>query len=109
MEKCPAGTRFNLRSGSFRGLFDHSAYQAAQHLMDSGTAFTAVVVGTDNMAFGAIRAFHERGLRVPADISLVSFDNTEIADYLEPPLTTVDFKFVKQEEIAVQFLFGTDC
>jgi LacI family transcriptional regulator len=96
----------SLRPGpaAFGDYSTHSAYKAAQHIIDSGAAFTAVVVGTDNMALGAIRAFHERGLRVPADVSVVSFDNTEIADYLEPPLTTVDFKFVKQEEIAVQFL-----
>ncbi len=81
-----------------------SGYRAAQGLLDSGEVFTAVVVGTDNMALGAVRAFRERGLSVPADVSIVSFDNTEFAAYLEPPLTTVDFSFGQQDEVAVGYL-----
>lgn len=81
-----------------------SGYSAALRLLESGEAFTAVVVGTDNMALGAIRAFRERGLNVPTDVSIVSFDNTEFAAYLEPPLTTVDFPFSRQDEVAVSYL-----
>lgn len=81
-----------------------SGYEAAQRLVDSGNPFTAVMIGTDNMALGALRAFRERGLRVPDDISVISFDNTEFAAFIEPPLTTVDFKFFRQDEVAVKYL-----
>jgi DNA-binding LacI/PurR family transcriptional regulator len=81
-----------------------SGYTAAQQLLASGRPFTAAVIGTDNMAVGAMRALREQGLSVPADVSLVSFDNTELAAYLEPPLTTVSFPFGQQDDVAVSYL-----
>lgn len=96
----------NLTPGpAFTGDYSvHSGYKAAHRIVDSGSPFTAVLVGTDNMALGALRAFRERGLRIPEDVSIVGFDNTEFAAYLEPPLTTIDFKFAKQDEMAIQYL-----
>ncbi len=81
-----------------------SAYEAMHTILDSGEPFTALLVGTDHMAVGAMRALRSRGLNIPHDVSIVSFDNAEIAIYLEPPLTTVDFKFSKQDELAVKYL-----
>lgn len=81
-----------------------SGYDAAKELLAAGETFTAVVIGTDNMALGAMHAFREAGLRVPDDLSVVSYDNTEFAAYLEPPLTTVDFSFGQQDEVAVNYL-----
>jgi DNA-binding LacI/PurR family transcriptional regulator len=40
-------------------------------------------------ALGVLRALHAHGLRVPADISVVGFDDLFIASYTDPPLTTV--------------------
>ena len=84
----------------------HSAYQAAKCVIETGEPFTAIVVGTDNMAIGVMAALREHRLRVPDDVSMVSYDNTEIAAYMNPPLTSIEFKFVKQEEIAIQYLLG---
>jgi len=81
-----------------------SGYEAAHHIVDTGEPFTAVLVGTDNMALGALHALRERGLRIPDDVSVVGFDNTEFSIYLEPPLTTVDFKFAKQDEMVIKYL-----
>jgi len=50
---------------------------------------TAVLCANDEMAFGAIRAAREAGLRVPQDLSVVGFDDLSIAEYFTPPLTTV--------------------
>ena len=50
---------------------------------------TAIFAGSDVMAAGALRAIHEVGLRVPDDMSLVSFDDLPLASILTPPLTTV--------------------
>ena len=41
------------------------------------------------MAIGFLRAVHAAGLRVPRDVSVAGFDGIELADYCEPPLTTV--------------------
>jgi LacI family repressor for deo operon, udp, cdd, tsx, nupC, and nupG len=49
---------------------------------------TAVLCGNDEMAFGAIRLLHKRGLEVPADMSIVGFDDQNMAAFYTPPLTT---------------------
>ena len=82
----------------------NSGYNAAQIILQDGRPFTGLVVGTDSMAIGAIRALREHGLIVPDDVSIVSFDNTEFAGFVEPALTSVDFKFVKQDEMVVTYL-----
>jgi DNA-binding LacI/PurR family transcriptional regulator len=41
------------------------------------------------MALGVVRAYHERGRRVPEDVSVVGFDDLPESAYLTPPLTTV--------------------
>jgi len=67
-----------------------SGYAAVERLLDGGTpSFTALLVGNDRMALGAIRALREHGLRVPEDISIVSFDDAQESAYYEPPLTSV--------------------
>jgi DNA-binding LacI/PurR family transcriptional regulator len=50
---------------------------------------TAVFCYNDLTAMGAAQAIREAGLRVPDDISLVGFDDIELATYFHPPLTTV--------------------
>ncbi|HET7100555.1 MAG TPA: substrate-binding domain-containing protein, partial [Terriglobia bacterium] len=57
---------------------------------------TAVVAVNDEVAFGLWRAFRRRGLRVPDDISLLGFDDREVATLMDPQLTTVH---VRKEEI----------
>jgi LacI family transcriptional regulator len=48
-----------------------------------------VFAGSDMMALGAIRAAAEAGLSVPTDISVIGFDDIQLADHMNPPLTTV--------------------
>jgi LacI family transcriptional regulator len=50
---------------------------------------TAVLAANDQVAIAAIRALHEMGLRVPEDVSVVGFDDTPLASYIVPSLTTV--------------------
>ena len=50
---------------------------------------SALFVASDVVAFGAIAAIREAGLRVPDDISVVGFDDIPLAAYFDPPLTTV--------------------
>ncbi|MGB6451841.1 MAG: LacI family DNA-binding transcriptional regulator [Steroidobacteraceae bacterium] len=51
---------------------------------------TAVLCGNDEMAFGAIRMLHKLGLTVPKDVSIVGFDDQNMAAFYNPPLTTVN-------------------
>ena len=64
-------------------------YQAAQRLIASKAAFTALFAFNDVSAIGAIRALREAGLRVPQDVSVVGFDDVQSAAFQNPALTTV--------------------
>lgn len=57
---------------------------AAQHILPE-----AFFAGNDEMAMGAMEALTELGIRVPADVAVVGFDDIELAAYMRPPLTTV--------------------
>ena len=56
---------------------------------DTELDFSAVFAANDQMALGVIHAFHERGIRVPEDVSVVGFDDLPDASHFLPPLTTV--------------------
>jgi DNA-binding LacI/PurR family transcriptional regulator len=58
-----------------------------------GDDVTAVFVANDQMALGVLRSLHEAGRRIPADISVVGFDDIPEAEYFTPPLTTVRQNF----------------
>lgn len=64
-------------------------YFAAQQLLASSVAFTALFAFNDVSAIGAIRALREAGLRVPQDVSVVGFDDVQSAAFQNPGLTTV--------------------
>jgi LacI family transcriptional regulator len=79
--------------------------RAATHrLLDADPAITAVFVHNDVMAMGALKALHERGLRLPADCSIVGCDDLPFAAYLVPPLSTVRIPFQETGERAAALL-----
>jgi LacI family transcriptional regulator len=82
-----------------------TGYRGMCQILQSGAEFTAVMTANDHMAVGAMHALREYGLHIPEDVSVVSFDNTPHAQYLYPPLTTVNFDFDLQNRLAFQFLF----
>ncbi|MGL4257676.1 MAG: LacI family DNA-binding transcriptional regulator [Microbacterium sp.] len=80
-----------------------SAHSAAARLV-ADTSVTAVFAANDQSALGTIRAFSDAGRSVPADVSVVGFDDVaDAADY-RPPLTTVRQDFDRLGELAVEAL-----
>jgi LacI family transcriptional regulator len=67
----------------------HLGYDVTRKLLASGEKFTALFAFNDVSAIGAIRALEEQGLRVPADVSVVGFDDIESGGYMGPRLTTI--------------------
>jgi LacI family transcriptional regulator len=63
--------------------------RAARALLAANPGLTALVCVNDFMAVGALRELRDRGLRVPEDVSITGFDNVKLAQFCEPPLTTV--------------------
>ena len=64
-------------------------YDLARTILARYRDITAVFAANDIMAFGAIGAFLEAGLSVPADISIIGFDNLELCSVIHPPLTSI--------------------
>jgi LacI family transcriptional regulator len=73
-----------------RGDFQYeSGYQAARQLLSMDDPPTAIFACNDLMAIGAISAAVELGRQVPADLSVVGFDDVPLASFANPALTTV--------------------
>jgi LacI family transcriptional regulator, galactose operon repressor len=62
---------------------------AARELFAGNFCPTAIICVNDFMALGVLRELRERGLRVPEDVSVTGFDNINLSQYCNPPLTTV--------------------
>ncbi|MEV5891558.1 LacI family DNA-binding transcriptional regulator [Nonomuraea fuscirosea] len=77
----------------WRALVAHTIFTmeggatAAARLVGGGA--TALVCASDALALGAIKAVRKQGLRVPADVSVVGFDDSSLMSVTDPPLTTV--------------------
>jgi LacI family transcriptional regulator len=71
-----------------------------------GLRFTAVLAMSDAMAIGAMRALRERGLDVPDDVSVVGFDDIDLAPHVDPALTTVHQPIRRKGEEAVRLLLS---
>ncbi len=71
-------------------LTPESGYVEAKKLLAQEQRPTAIFAGNDQMAFGAIYAATELGLKVPEDLAVVGFDNIPLSSYFVPPLTTIE-------------------
>jgi LacI family transcriptional regulator len=82
-------------TGTYRGRFTvHSGQEAAMRLLADTRAIgrplpDAIICANDQMAIGVVRTLAAQGVRVPADIAVVGFDDIFPASLTEPPLTTV--------------------
>ncbi|WP_082496113.1 LacI family DNA-binding transcriptional regulator [Brevundimonas sp. Leaf363] len=73
-----------------QGLFTRdSGHQAACELLDGADRPTAILAQNDDMAVGALMAARERGIDVPAQVSIVGFDDSEVSRITWPRITTV--------------------
>ncbi len=75
-----------VREGDWQVSSGHAQAGALLGLPDPPTA---LFCANDLMAVGAIEAVRERGLDVPKDVSVVGYDDQDLARYTQPPLTTV--------------------
>lgn len=67
----------------------------------------AFIVASDNLSVGVLQAFNEGGVLVPRDVKLVSINNSELAKYVSPPLTTYNIDQKELCNLAVETLEGT--
>lgn len=96
-----------LEDGLIYSIFPtmDGARESVSQLLAQGTVFpSALVANNDSIAIGALRAFRDRGLRIPQDISIVGFDGLPFAALSEPPLTTVSVSCGEIGRCAVHLL-----
>ena len=84
-----------------------SGEAALRLILDRSPHVTAIFCGSDILAVGAMKECRRRGLALPADLSIVGFDNLEIAEYLTPSLTTIAIPAEAMGERAADFLLAT--
>ena len=80
------------------------AYQAVRELLSSGARPTALICLNDRIALGAYQAIAESGLTVPRDISVISFDDSDLASWIRPHLTSVAIPHFELGRRAVELL-----
>jgi LacI family transcriptional regulator len=76
---------------SFVGPGPKVGEQAIYKALDQSLKFTAAIAIADPVALGVLHGLNNRGIQVPNQVSVVGFDNSYICEYLNPPLTSVDF------------------
>lgn len=79
-------------------------YELGREVLNRFPDVTAVFAANDVMALGAIRAFTEAGRRIPNDISVIGFDDIEVAGIVNPPLTTIHQPKYEIGQAAVEIL-----
>jgi DNA-binding LacI/PurR family transcriptional regulator len=82
-----------------------TGYQIGLRIADS-PEITAVFAANDQTALGILRALHERGRRVPEDVSVVGFDDMDESDSFWPPLTTIHQDFTEMGLRAISTLLN---
>lgn len=96
--------------GDYRNIIDtgasiETAYMAAKKFL-SHMKPDALIIQSDYLAFGVLRAIGELKIRVPEDISIISFDNIEFSNYGTVPLTTMSQPFDEQAKLLVNTLLS---
>ena len=66
--------------------------------------FTAIFCPNDTTAIGAIKALQENNMRIPKDVSLISIDDIELAQYISPMLTTIHIPIEEMGQMAAKIL-----
>jgi LacI family transcriptional regulator len=83
---------------------EQTGYQLAMQLMSQKRPPDAIITCNDNIAVGVYRAIHELGLTIPRDVAIASFNDISVAQFLNPPLTTVRLPSEEIGETAVELL-----
>lgn len=108
-----AGFRHGLRAAGLDAraadvvecsLDDESVIRATTRLLSRVDRPTAFVVWSPTAAIPALAATRRLGLRIPEDVSVVAYSDTRIAEYLDPPLTTVQMPVTEMAKDAVDVL-----
>jgi LacI family transcriptional regulator len=89
-----------------RDFSSAGGWSAAHELLASGRPFSAVFCANDEMALGALSCFHEAGIRVPQDVSVIGYDDVPSAAYSAPRLSSVQIPWREMTRSGVAALLN---
>jgi LacI family transcriptional regulator len=84
-----------------------SGRAAALRLLDPPDRPSAIIASNDQMALATLDVARELGLAVPDDLSLISFDNTPVVQFAQPPLTAIDQSIAATASTAVELIIAS--
>jgi len=99
-----AGLSFEAMPTALGDFSMGSGLNAAADLLEAHPRLTALVCMNDRMAMGAVQAAAARGLRVPADLTVIGYDDIPVSAVYSPPLTTINQQAVLLGEQAAHML-----
>lgn len=89
------------------GEFDFdSGVRGGRALLDQSNRPTAIFASNDDMAAGVLAVAHDRGINVPAELSVAGFDDTTLARTVWPPLTTIHQPMIELARTATEILIA---
>ena len=92
-----------IQIGDFR---QEGGYQCTLRLLALKKPPTAIFAANNLMSIGALRALHAMRIRVPSDMSFIGFDDLDLAEILDPPLTVIDRPMEEQGALAMRLLLA---
>ena len=101
-----AGISFDENLVVAGDFYQPSGFRATNELLALAKPPTAIFAANDLMAFGALEAIKEHGLRVPQDISVIGFDDIPMASQVFPPLTTIRQPLAEMGRAAVRMMLA---
>jgi LacI family transcriptional regulator/LacI family purine nucleotide synthesis repressor len=80
------------------------AYEAIKYCWEQGVRPDGIFMANDTLALGVMRFLHEQKVRVPDDVSIIGYEDSILAGYAVPPLTTINISKPKMGENAAQLM-----
>ena len=97
------GIRYSVTGDAFSS---ENGYASTLRALDSVNPPDAVFAFSTTIMLGALTAIREKGLKIPDDIGIISFDNNRFLDYLDPPITRIEQPATQIGRIASDMLVG---
>jgi DNA-binding LacI/PurR family transcriptional regulator len=92
-----------MRHGSFSTEF---GFEQMLSLLDGSERPSAIIAGGNQIAVGVLQALHDRGLRIPDDISVISYDDTDLLRVGTPPISVISRPLIDTGRLAAEQLLA---
>ncbi|WP_150268337.1 LacI family DNA-binding transcriptional regulator [Paenibacillus tepidiphilus] len=87
------------------GFVRDGGHKATKMMLMQGELPSAIFYGNDEMAIGGLKALEEAGVSVPGEVSVIGFDDIQLAEYIQPALTTIRQPMYESGSLAGHLLF----